>query len=224
MRRILVFDVNETLLDLRALEPRFERVFGDRSVLAEWFNQLILYAEAVTLANAYRPFGEIARAALEMTAQAHRVSLATDEASAIIQSIRALPPHAEVPASLDRLRRAGFRMVVLTNSPPAVVDAQMKHANLQQYFERNFSVDSVRRYKPAPEPYLMVASELGVAPEHLRLIAAHAWDCGRAMRAGFRAAFVARAGKAAFPLFPRPDITGASLSEVTGAILASELP
>ena len=49
-----------------------------------------------------------------------------------------------------------------TNSPPAVVDAQMKYANLQQYFERNFSVDAVRRYKPAPEPYQMAAAELGV--------------------------------------------------------------
>ena len=115
-------------------------------------------------------------------------------------------------------------MVTLTNSPPAVVDAQMKRGDLQQYFERNFSVDSVRRYKPAPEPYQMVARELAVPIGQLRMIAAHAWDVGGAMRAGCAAAFVARSGKAVFPLFPQVDIIGADLEEVSESIIRVELP
>jgi 2-haloacid dehalogenase len=113
-------------------------------------------------------------------------------------------------------------MVTLTNSPPAIVDAQMKQTNLDQYFERNFSVDAVQKYKPAPEPYRMVASELGVETRQLRMIAAHAWDVGGAMRAGCAAAFVMRPGKALFPLFSRPDITGRDLNEVSLAILQAE--
>src|SRR5262245_44339701 len=66
MPRILVFDVNETLLDLKALEPHFERVFGDKAMLREWFSQVIQFAEALTLAGDYRNFGDVARAALEM--------------------------------------------------------------------------------------------------------------------------------------------------------------
>ena len=155
MPRILVFDVNETLLDLKALEPHFERVFGDKTMLREWFNQVIQFAEALTLAGDYRNFGDVARAALEMTAEAQRVRLSAEDAQQIVGDIRNLPPHPEVPKALSRLKSAGFRMVTLTNSPPAVVDAQMKQANLQEYFERNFSVETVRRYKPAPEPYRM---------------------------------------------------------------------
>jgi 2-haloacid dehalogenase len=222
MPRILVFDVNETLLDLSALEPHFERVFGDKSMLREWFNQVIQYAEALTLADNYRNFGEVARAALEMTAAAQGVKLSSKDALLIVGGIRNLPPHAEVAESLSRLKSAGFRMVVLTNSPAAVVDAQMKHANLQQYFERNFSVDTVRRYKPAPEPYRMVARELGVETNRLRMIAAHAWDVGGAMQAGCAAAFIARQGKALFPAFPKPDVVGRDLREVSAAILKAE--
>jgi 2-haloacid dehalogenase len=121
------------------------------------------------------------------------------------------------------LKTAGFRMVALTNSPPAVMDAQIQFAGLQPYLERNFSVESVRRYKPAPEPYRMVAEQLGVPASQLRMIAAHAWDVGGAMRAGLAAAFVARPGKALYPLFPAPEITGADLAEVAGAILARDL-
>ena len=39
----IVFDVNETLLDLESLAPTFERIFGERSALRSWFAQLILY-------------------------------------------------------------------------------------------------------------------------------------------------------------------------------------
>ena len=219
MPHILVFDVNETLLDLKALEPQFEKAFGDKSVLNEWFHQVILYAEALTLAGDYKNFGEVARAALEMTAEAHGVRLPADDAQQIVRAIGSLPPHPEVAGSLQRLQAAGIRMVTLTNSPPAVVDAQMKNADLQRYFERNFSVELVRRYKPAPEPYRMVARELGVETGGLRMIAAHAWDVGGAMRAGCAAAFVARPGRALFPGFPKPEIIGKDLREVSDLLL-----
>ena len=51
MPRVIVFDVIETMLDTGALEPHFERVFGEARVLQEWFSQLLLYSEVATLAG-----------------------------------------------------------------------------------------------------------------------------------------------------------------------------
>ena len=53
---MIVFDVNETLLDLDTLTPIFERIFRERLALRLWFANLILYSEALTLANVYVPF------------------------------------------------------------------------------------------------------------------------------------------------------------------------
>jgi 2-haloacid dehalogenase len=222
MRRILVFDVNETLLDLHALEPHFEKLLGDRAALREWFNQLIGFAEALTLMDIYRPFSEVARAALEMTAAAQGLQASDLDIKPIVETMRTLPPHPEVPGALERLRNAGARMVALTNSPPQMAEAQIRNAGLDRFFERIFSVDSVRRYKPAPEPYRMVASELRVTTSELRMVAAHAWDIGGAMHAGCAGAFVARPGKALFPLLPAPDVIGEDLAQVAGVILALE--
>lgn len=61
---ILVFDVNETLLDMKALRPHFERIFKDGAVLKEWFAQMLLYSQTVTQAGEYADFGKLARAAL----------------------------------------------------------------------------------------------------------------------------------------------------------------
>jgi 2-haloacid dehalogenase len=49
---VCVFDVNETLLDIEFIAPLFQRLFGDRKALREWFGQLILYSEAITLSGA----------------------------------------------------------------------------------------------------------------------------------------------------------------------------
>ena len=122
--------------------------------------------------------------------------------------------------ALRRLRDAGLRLASLTNSTEQVARAQLEHAGLLDAFELVLSADTVRRLKPAPEPYLMAAERLGVAVGDVRLIAAHAWDVAGAARAGCATAFVARPGKVLDPLVERPEIIGANLAEVADAILA----
>lgn len=224
MARICVFDVNETLLDLAALDPPFERVFGRPGVRREWFSQLLQSALVATITDAYAAFGTIGRAALEIVARRHGLQLAADDRDAILGTMRSLPPHPDVPGALRRLQAAGLRLAALTNSTDEVARAQLTNAGLAPFFERILSADSVRRLKPAREPYEMAARELGVEIGGIRLVAAHAWDVAGALRAGAAAAFVARPGMVLDPLVPEPDIVGADLGEVADRILATELP
>ena len=150
-RRILVLDVNETMLDVNALEPHFARAFGDGQVLKEWFSNVLLYSNVVTVAGPYSDFGAIGGAALDMTAVAHGKTLSADDRSRILQGMLTLPAHPDVKGGLQRLKDAGFRMVTLTNSAPAGVAQQLKNAGLSEFFERAFSVDAVKHFKPAPE-------------------------------------------------------------------------
>jgi 2-haloacid dehalogenase len=223
MTRVCVFDVNETLLDLKALDAQFVRVFGDASVRQAWFNQMIQSALVATVTDSYSDFGAIGGAALEMTAARRGMALAAADRVQILGGIRTLPPHPEVLESLARLRRAGLRLAALTNSTTHVARDQLTHAGLADYFEQILSADMVRRLKPAPEPYRMAAERMGVAIGEVRLIAAHAWDIAGALRAGCAAAFITRPGMVLEPLAPRPDIVGADLHEVADQILAAEL-
>jgi 2-haloacid dehalogenase len=69
---ILVFDVNETLIDIESIGPFFEKKFGDRRVLREWFNQLILYSSVITLAGYYQTFFALGQGVLEMLVHLRR--------------------------------------------------------------------------------------------------------------------------------------------------------
>lgn len=222
MPRVIVCDVNETLLDVGTLEPQFKQAFGDGRVVQEWFTTVLLYSQVATLAGPYAQFGEIGAAALDMTAAAHGVTLSPDARRGILQGLLTLPAHADVPDALRTMREAGLRLVTLTNSAPAAVQQQLANAGLATLFERSFSVDAVRRFKPAPEVYRSVADTLGVPIGQLRLVAAHAWDVHGALRAGCAAAFIARSGRALYPLGPKPDIVGPDFRAVARQIVAAE--
>src|SRR5438046_10220083 len=73
--RVLVFDVNETLLDLGALDPQFARVFGDPAVRREWFATMLQSALLLTVTGPYFDFGSHFRAALALTAERRGVTV-----------------------------------------------------------------------------------------------------------------------------------------------------
>jgi hypothetical protein len=65
---LIVFDVNETLLDLQTIEPVFERIFGDKRAMRLWFANFIMYSAALTVAGFYEPFTDIGAAVMKMLA------------------------------------------------------------------------------------------------------------------------------------------------------------
>jgi 2-haloacid dehalogenase len=218
-RPVIVFDVNETLLDLRALDQPFARIFGGASARADWFKQLLQLSLLSNVLDSYADFSTLARTALEMLAEQRGIAVSDEQKREVVQAMRTLPPHPDVVPSLARLRDAGFRLATLTNSTTDAAEAQLRHAGIRDAFEAVLSVDLVRRFKPSPETYRAAAERLGVALSEMCLVAAHGWDVWGAMHAGAHAAFVARPGQVLIPLAPAPDIVRPTLSAAADAIV-----
>ncbi len=214
MKPLLIFDVNETLLNVDVLQPEFLRVFGDQHVLKEWFDAVVLYSQTATLIDNYEDFSALAEQALDMVVTAKDVVMNNDDKRGILEKMLSLPPHPEVPAALDQLHAAGFRLAALTNSSHKAAEEQLKNAGIHHLFERVLSVDAVGKFKPAPEVYAYAGSELKAKPGEMLLIAAHPWDVQGAMHSGLRGAFIKRSGKAWFSKMLKPEFTAANLAEL----------
>jgi 2-haloacid dehalogenase len=223
MSQVIVFDVNETLLDVRALAPHFERIFGETAVVEKWFAQVLMTSFVSAVTNRYTDFGAVGRHALEMVAARQNVKLTDDDKNQIMGGMLNLPPHPEAPESLKRLKGAGLRLAALTNSASKAAHTQLTHAGLIDNFEQVLSVEAVQRFKPAAEVYRMAASRLGVEISQIRMVAAHDWDVTGAIRAGAAGAFVARPGMVLGPLSEKPDIIGQDLRQVADQILKVEI-
>jgi 2-haloacid dehalogenase len=218
--QLIVFDVNETLLDLQILEPTFERIFGDKNEMRLWFANLVMYSLALTLGGSYLPFTDIGAAVMEMLAETRGIKISDADKKELKERFSKLPPHPEVPGALRRLREVGFRLFTLTNNLVEIQGGQLEHGGIAGLFERCFSVDSVKQYKPSPQTYAYVARELGVDPSQLCLVACHTWDTLGAAAAGWEAALIKRVGNDVLGVGPQPQIVGDDLNDVANQLIA----
>src|SRR6201999_753286 len=211
---ILVFDVNETLIDIESIAPVFERILGDPAAMREWFNQLVMYSMTATLSGHYVDFFTLGQGVLRMLATTRGAEIAEADVNTLKHAMLTMPAHPDVEDGLTALRGAGFRLVTLTNSPPNPEGpSPLEHAGLAPFFERQFSVHTARAFKPSPLVYHLVAQELDVAPSSCCMVAAHVWDTVGAQSAGFTAGLITRPGNALLPIpgLPQPNFVATDL-------------
>jgi 2-haloacid dehalogenase len=220
---LIVFDVNETLLDIDALEPLFDRIFATTGRMREWFAQLILYSEALSLTGDYVPFDMLGASVLRMLGKVHGVAITKAHVHELGELIADLPVHSDVPASLRVLKDAGFTLVTLTNSPAGPGPDPLDRAGLAALFDRRFTVDLVKRFKPTLATYQMVTDAMKLIPADTWLVAAHAWDTMGAQSFGWNAALVTRGINAPLVLdgVPQPTVIARDLTGIAQAIIAA---
>jgi 2-haloacid dehalogenase len=219
--RVVAFDVNETLFSLDSLGLVFATVGLNPATVPLWFARLLRDGFALTAMGQYRPFGDLAA----QTLRAMDPDKIDDAAvAAVLGAFRQLDPHPDVEPALRMLHDAGIPAVTLTNGSADLVGALLNRAGLHGLVRRSLSVDDIRRWKPAPEPYLWAAQQLGAGPGQVALVASHPWDCAGAHTAGLTSGWVNRAGAAWPTVFPPPDAVGRDLTAVVTGLLDADQP
>lgn len=191
---IVVFDVNETLLSLSSLEPAFASVFGDATLMGEWFARMLHGSLVSNELDDYRSFGAIGIEAIRMIAAKHGVEVSVQRATEIVSGMRQLMPHPDVVPGIQHIRKAGLRTATLTNGSNQTAAAQLEHSGLNELIDESLTVEEIGKFKPATQVYLVAADRFGVDPSQMLMVAAHDWDIAGAARAGCATAFITRPG------------------------------
>ena len=215
----IVFDVNETLLDLAALDRLFECHMGSAIWRKAWFSEVLITSMTLNHIGRYVRFSDIGRACLITTVARAEASIAESAIDEILNGMRTLPPHPDVIPGFEQLTAAGLNLVALTNSPPDVAKAQLAHAGLADYFTEIITVQESQHLKPAREVYETAERRLAAPASTLMLVAAHTWDLAGASHAGWKTALVTRGHQVAHPLYPEPTLSASDLSEITEGIV-----
>jgi len=215
----IVFDVNETLLNLQSMEPVFARIFGDKHVMRLWFTNLILYSAALTIVNFYVPFTDIGAAVMQMMADTRNITITEGDKQYLNDMFATMPPYREVPGALRKLRAAGFTLCTLTDNTLAVQTRQLENGGIVNLFNHRFSADGAGYHKPSPHAYAYVERQLKLPASRFCLIACHTWDTMGAISAGWDAALIRRPYNDVLSVGPQPHILGDNLDDVANQLI-----
>ncbi|MFL1896385.1 haloacid dehalogenase type II [Aquimarina sp. 2-A2] len=213
--KILIFDVNETLLDLSKLKTQVNKALGSDTAFDLWFSTLLHYSLVENATGIYKDFGAVGKNTLRMVSKNLHNLLDDASIDTILSNITNLSPHPEVKASLQILKDSGFILIALTNGGQKTVEAQLEYAELTAFFDKIISVEQLKKFKPYPNTYQYVLDLYSCTPEEALLIAAHGWDIYGAQMAGLQTGFIARPGKNIYDISTAPEYVEEDLAALT---------
>jgi 2-haloacid dehalogenase len=219
-RDTILFDINETVLDLSVLKPKFKAAFGSESITALWFSMLLHSSTVCIVTNVKTNFATLAGDMLDAVAARLEVQISEAVRNDILNSFASLPPHADIKPALTRLRSAGYRTVAFSNSSLNLIKSQMENAGLMEYFDEIVSVEETGSFKPDPGVYEFVAQRIHRPVNELRLVAAHDWDTHGALSAGMHAACITRSNAPYHPRYRQHDVVAGTMEDIVEKIIA----
>lgn len=220
-KETILFDINETVLNLSALKPKFNDVFSNETALPLWFSMLLHSSNVCIATKVKTNFFELSGIALDSLAVRFGVALTEEMKTELLTSFASLPPHSDIKPAINKLRTNGFRTVAFSNSSFTLISNQMKNAGLLNYFDDIISVEETGSFKPDPAVYQFAAKKIGESVSSLRLIATHDWDTHGALSSGLNAAYIDRTGIPYHPLYRRPDICATTMGNIVDQIICN---
>lgn len=217
--RVVLFDVYGTLLDVHSAITRMDAELGQHaaSVSRQWRQKQLEYTWVYSMRGEFRAFRALTEAALDFALTAHGVHSASLREQ-LLHAYEKLGPFPEVGATLDALRRRGFRLAALSNGDPDMLETGLQAAGIRARLDAVLSVAPLQIYKPDRRVYELGRSWAGAAAGEVAFVSSNAWDAGGAAAFGFRTFWINRTDQPAEYEIPRRAITLRRLDDLTSQL------
>lgn len=213
--RAIAFD-GFPIFDPRSVARAVQGAFPEQGqeLASGWSSKLFGYTWLVTAARQYEDFETLAARALRFTVASRGLPLSNSIEQELVGAYSRLDVWPDVKPALEKLRIQGTRLAFLSNLSETMLDKNMLHAGIADYFERPLSTDRVQRFKPAPEAYAMALSAFGLRRDQIGFAAFGGWDAAGATWFGYRTAWINRLNVTAEDLSASPAIVASGIDGV----------
>lgn len=212
----IAFDAYGTLFDVYSIAELADKLFpGQGQALARlWRSKQIEYTHLRTMCSMYKPFWEVTQDALLFSCQQLGLPLGLEQQNALMGQYARLQVFPEVRPVLAQLQELGVKLSILSNGTPEMLSSMTEAAGIRSYFSHLLSVDSVKKYKTAPEAYQMGPDVFGVAAREILFVSSNGWDICGASWFGYTGFWVNRAAAPPEQLGVRPAAEGRTLNDL----------
>jgi 2-haloacid dehalogenase len=213
--RACVFDAYGTLFDVHSAVAKHRQRLGDIAdqVSSVWRTKQLEYTWLRSLMRRHADFWQVTQDALDFAFDMYAVK-ESDLKKDLIEAYLQLDCYPEVPEALSELKSRGFKIAILSNGTPKMLEAAVSNSGLETMISEIFSVEKAGVFKPDPRVYQLAVDELNVKPEEIAFQSSNAWDASGAAAFGFKVAWINRFGQSPERLPGKPDVEIQSLSEL----------
>ena len=221
--RAIAFDAYGTLFDVYSVGALAEQLFPGKGaeLAAQWRDTQIGYTRVRTLSDRYIPFWELTQDALIFSARKLGLNLTDDARKRLMSQYACLSAFPENLGALKELKKMGVQLAILSNGTPDMLDIAVKSAGMSGLFDHLLSVESVKKYKTAPEAYQLGPDAFKLPTREILFVSSNCWDALGATWFGYTTFWINRSGQPLEELGVTPTAQGRLLTDVVDLVKKS---
>ena len=190
--KAIIFDAYGTLFDVNSAAEKCKDKIGDKwePFANFWRTTQLEYTWLRSLMNRHKDFWQITEDSLDKSMRAFNID--SSMKNELLSLYKILSPFKEVPATLKKLKEKDFKLAILSNGTPSLLNQLVKSNNLENLFDDIFSIEEVKIYKPNFQVYDMPIKKYQIENNEVAFLSSNTWDVSGGGNYGFNSIWVNR--------------------------------
>ncbi len=190
--KAIIFDAYGTLFDVNSAAEKCKGKIGDKweSFANYWRTTQLEYTWLRSLMKRHKNFWQITEDSLDKSMKAFKID--NTMRNELLNLYKTLSTYPEVPEILKKLKEKKYKLSILSNGTPTLIDELVKSNNLDNIFDDIFSVEEVGIYKPEPKVYDIPIKKYKIEKNEVAFLSANTWDVSGGGNYGYKAIWVNR--------------------------------
>ena len=212
--KAIIFDAYGTLFDVNSAAEKCKDKIGDKwePFANFWRTTQLEYTWLRSLMKRHKDFWQITEDSLDKSMMAFNINPKMKDE--LLNLYKVLSPFQEVPKTLKTLKEKNFKLAILSNGTPSLLNELVKSNNLDNLFDDLFSIEEVKIYKPDSKVYDLPIKKYGIKKNEVAFLSANTWDVSGAGNYGYQSIWINRNNNIFDNLDYKPNNQVKSLNEL----------
>ncbi len=191
-KKAVVFDAYGTLFDVNSAAEKCKSKIGDRweAFANFWRTTQLEYTWLRSLMKRHKDFWQITEDSLNKSIKVFNIDVSMK--NELLDLYKSLSPYPEVKNVLENLKKKNYKLAILSNGTPSLLNELVSNNNLDNLFEDIFSIEEVKVYKPDSKVYDIPVKKYGIKPSEITFLSANTWDVSGGGNYGYNSVWVNR--------------------------------
>ena len=190
--KAIIFDAYGTLFDVNSAAEKCKDKIGDKweRFANFWRTTQLEYTWLRSLMDRHKDFWQVTEDSLDKSMKVFDID--PSMRSELLNLYKVLSPFEEVPETLKTLKEKKFKLAILSNGTPSLLDELVKSNHLDNLFDDIFSIEQVGVYKPSSRVYDMPIKKYNINKSEIAFLSANTWDVSGGGNYGYQSIWVNR--------------------------------